>query len=99
MTMKHIPNMKEKTLRYPEHISLISALKSAGFFSTNPMNYNNQHVIPLEVTSKILIDQWKLKPNEPEFTVMRIIIKGEKSGVNETVTYNLYDEYNPQTQQ
>lgn len=99
ITMKHIPNMKEKTLRYPGHISLISALKSAGFFSTNPINYNNQKVIPLEITSKILIEQWKLKPNEPEFTVMRIIIKGEKNGVKETVTYNLYDEYNPQTKQ
>ncbi|MDP6908965.1 MAG: saccharopine dehydrogenase C-terminal domain-containing protein, partial [Flavobacteriales bacterium] len=30
-TMPHIPNMKEKTLRYPGHIDLIRALKASGF--------------------------------------------------------------------
>ncbi|MCY7292139.1 MAG: saccharopine dehydrogenase NADP-binding domain-containing protein, partial [Ferruginibacter sp.] len=32
-TMKHIPDMKEKTLRYPGHISLIQAMMQAGFFN------------------------------------------------------------------
>jgi saccharopine dehydrogenase-like NADP-dependent oxidoreductase len=31
-TMKHVPSMKEKTLRYPGHIKLIKALLAAGFF-------------------------------------------------------------------
>ena len=34
-TMGHIPDMKEKTLRYPGHIDLIIALQQAGFFDTN----------------------------------------------------------------
>lgn len=32
-TMRHIPDMKEKTLRYPGHASLIIALQQAGFLS------------------------------------------------------------------
>lgn len=35
-TMSHIPDMKEKTLRYPGHIDLIIALQQAGFFNTDP---------------------------------------------------------------
>ena len=32
-TMKHIPNMKEKTLRYPGHIALIQKYFNKGMFS------------------------------------------------------------------
>ena len=35
-TLNHIPNMKEKTLRYPNHIALIQALQAAGFFDSEP---------------------------------------------------------------
>ncbi|MEY4920424.1 MAG: hypothetical protein RLZZ431_1606 [Bacteroidota bacterium] len=33
-TMGHIPNMKEKTLRYPGHIDLMKSLIKAGFLNT-----------------------------------------------------------------
>ena len=32
-TMPHIPNIKEKTLRYPGHIRLMEIMREAGFFS------------------------------------------------------------------
>ena len=35
-TMPHIPNMKEKTLRYPGHVEYVRVLKESGFFSTDP---------------------------------------------------------------
>ncbi|MBL7738844.1 MAG: saccharopine dehydrogenase NADP-binding domain-containing protein [Chitinophagaceae bacterium] len=88
-TMGHIPEMKEKTLRYPGHIDLIIALKQAGFFDTTPLRVNDTHVIPLEFTSKLLVDQWKLEPEEEEFTVMKVMVKGE----GRTVTYDLLDRY------
>lgn len=88
-TMGHIPNMKEKTLRYPGHIQIIQALKMAGFFNTTPVEINGTAVSPLEFSSKILIKDWKLQPDEEEFTVMRIKV----SGRDKTVIYDLYDEY------
>lgn len=92
-TMKNIPHMKEKTLRYPGHIRLIEALKASGFFSTNTVQIGDQSIQPLEVTNKLLIDEWKLQPEEPEFTIMRIQLKGpEKS-----VTYDLFDQYDETT--
>ncbi|MFO8023121.1 MAG: saccharopine dehydrogenase C-terminal domain-containing protein [Perlabentimonas sp.] len=98
-TMQHIPNMKEKTLRYPGHIQLIQALKSSGFFSNKSLDVDGNKVVPMNVTSKILIEDWKLEPNEPEFTVMRIILTGIQNGKPKSITYDLYDEYDAKTEQ
>lgn len=92
-TMDHIPDMKEKTLRYPGHIDLIIALQQAGFFDTTPLVVNNTSVSPLDFTSRLLVNEWKLGEEEEEFTVMKVIVKGE----DETVEYDLYDEYDPVT--
>jgi saccharopine dehydrogenase-like NADP-dependent oxidoreductase len=96
-TMKHIPNMKEKTLRYPGHIALIQALQLAGFFSETPVSVNEQMVKPIDISSKILFDQWKLQPFEEEFTIMRIVVEGKKDGVTQKIEYFLYDEYDAST--
>lgn len=93
-TMPHIPNMKEKTLRYPGHVEYIRVLKESGFFSESSIEVNGTQVSPLDFTSKILFNEWKLGPHEEEITVMRITLKGENSkGQIEEVTYNLHDEY------
>ena len=91
-TMK-IPNMKEKTLRFPGHIDLIKALKSAGFFSSDFIEIENNKIRPIDVTCKILFDQWKLSPEEEEFTVMRVTIEGIKDGQRKKIVYNLLDRY------
>lgn len=94
--LTHIPNMKEKTLRFPGHIHLIQALQTAGFFDKDPITINNTAIRPIDFTSKMLINDWKLDDNEHDFTVMRIIISGQMDGKYRTVTYDLYDEYDPQ---
>jgi len=93
-TMPHIKNMKEKTLRYPGHIEYVRVLKESGFFNKEKITINGVEVSPLELTSKILFDEWKLGENEEELTVMRVTLKGEneKSEIIEII-YNLYDEY------
>ncbi len=96
-TMGHIPDMKEKTLRYPGHIALIQALQLAGFFSEEEMECKGVRLKPLDFTSRILFDQWKLQPGEAEFTVMKIVIKGSFNNQPQTVEYFLYDEYSKET--
>ncbi len=93
-TMSHIPNMKEKTLRYPGHIDLMKGLIKAGFLKTVPVNFKGQEISPLEFTSSLLFDQWKLGETEEEFTLMRIRI----SNAEKTICYDLYDEYDAATQ-
>lgn len=97
-TMPHIPNMKEKTLRYPGHVEYVRVLKESGFFSEEKVDINGKEVTPLEFTSKILFNEWKLGEREEELTVMRVSLKGENSdGQFEEVVYDLYDEYNKET--
>jgi saccharopine dehydrogenase-like NADP-dependent oxidoreductase len=96
-TMPHIPNMKEKTLRYPGHIRLIQALKESGFFGKEKIEVGGVTVSPLEVTSRVLIDEWALAPDEEELTVMRVTIEGEENGSKKAYVYHLYDEYDAET--
>lgn len=93
--LSHIPNMKEKTLRYPGHIHLVQALQTAGFFDKDPITINNTAIRPIDFTSKILINDWKLSPEEEDFTVMRIAVEGSRDGQKEKVVYELYDAYDP----
>jgi lysine 6-dehydrogenase len=92
-TLHEIPNMKEKTLRYPGHIRMIKALQTAGFFGLENIDINGKLIKPLDFTSKILFKNWKLKPDEKEFTVLRIIIRGIDDGKFKEIVYDLYDEY------
>ena len=92
-TLKHIPNMKEKTLRYPNHIALIQALQAAGFFDSEPIDVKGMQVVPMDFSSKLLFKSWKLNPTDKEFTVMRIAITGSEKGEPKHIVYDLLDEY------
>jgi lysine 6-dehydrogenase len=96
-TMKHIPDMKEKTLRYRGHLDLIIALQQAGFFETTPIRIEEVDISPLDFTSKLLVNQWKLEPEEEEFTIMKVVVKGEQNGKKKTIEYNLLDRYDTTT--
>ncbi|MEP3390673.1 MAG: saccharopine dehydrogenase C-terminal domain-containing protein [Reichenbachiella sp.] len=98
-TMGHIPNMIEKTLRYPGHVEYIQVLKSSGFFSEQPIDVKGTALSPLDFTCKVLFDEWKLGETEEEITVMRITVSGKnESGDQETIIYHLHDAYDPETQ-
>jgi lysine 6-dehydrogenase len=90
-TMPNIPNMIEKTLRYPGCVEYLRVLRASGFFSYEPVEINGVKVRPIDVTSKLLFPKWKLKPGEEEFTVMRIKISGSENGKEKSYQYNLLD--------
>ena len=96
-TMPGIPNMKEKTLRYPGHIYLMKALIAGGFFDEEKIDHNGMKISPLEFSSSVLFKQWKLGEEEEEFTVMQIKISGKENGKQKTIVYDLYDEYDAAT--
>jgi saccharopine dehydrogenase-like NADP-dependent oxidoreductase len=97
--MPHIPNMKEKTLRYPGHVEYVKVLKESRFFDTEKIEVNGTMVSPLDFTSKLLFKEWKLGETEEELTVLRITLKGENSrGETEEVVYTMYDEYCTKTE-
>lgn len=96
VTMK-APNMKEKTLRYPGHIEKMQVLREAGFFSKDEIEINGTKIKPIDFTSKLLFPLWELKPRDKEFTVMKVIIEGEKEKKKYRYTYNLLDRHNERT--
>jgi saccharopine dehydrogenase-like NADP-dependent oxidoreductase len=96
VTMK-APNMKEKTLRYPGHIEKMQMLREAGFFSKEEVDINGAKIKPIDLTTKLLFPMWELKPRDKEFTVMRVIIEGEKDKKKYRYTYNLLDRHNEKT--
>ena len=90
-TMPNIPNMIEKTLRYPGCVEYLRVLRESGFFSYEEVDVKGIKVRPIDLTAKLLFPKWKLKPGEEEFTVMRIRMSGEENGHSKTYEYNLLD--------
>jgi saccharopine dehydrogenase-like NADP-dependent oxidoreductase len=93
----NIPNMSEKTLRYPGHRDQIQLLKDAGFFDESSFVFGGYKIKPIDMTRKILTDKWKLENGEEEFTVMKITIDGNDNGENVRIEYVLNDRYDEQT--
>ncbi len=89
----NIPDMKEKTLRYPGLAEKMRMLRETGFFSVIPIEIGGVKVKPLDLTSKLLFSKWELKEDEEELTVMRIIVQGKKEEKRLCYTYDLLDYY------
>jgi saccharopine dehydrogenase-like NADP-dependent oxidoreductase len=85
--------MKEKTLRYPGHARLMRALRDSGFFENAPVEIDGQQVRPLDLTSKLLFEQWKLRAGEEDLLVLQVILQGYTGGDLVRYTYDLLDRY------
>lgn len=96
-TMK-VPNMKEKTLRYPGHIEKMAVLRETGFFDTQEVTINGTRMRPLDFTARILFPKWKLKEGEADITVMKVIVEGTKGGKHQSMSYDLFDRYDERTE-
>ena len=49
-TMSHVPNMIEKTLRYPGCVEYLKVLRECGYFSYDPIEVNGTKVRPIDLT-------------------------------------------------
>jgi len=91
------PFMKEKTLRYPGHAALMRVFRESGFFGTEPMDVGGQLVRPIEITSRLLFDQWRMQPGEGDLTVFQVVMEGRKVDRAYRYTYDLLDVYDAET--
>jgi lysine 6-dehydrogenase len=92
-----VPNMKEKTLRYPGHIEKMAVLRETGFFDAQEIEIKGVRIRPLDFTAKLLFPKWKLHEGESDITVMRINVEGKKKGKAASYTYDLFDRYDSST--
>ena len=93
-----IPNMIEKTLRYPGCVEYLRVLRDTGFFSYEEIDVNGQKFRPIDLTSKLLFPKWQLKPGEEDFTIMKILVTGIENNQKVTYDYTLFDRFDKATQ-
>jgi saccharopine dehydrogenase-like NADP-dependent oxidoreductase len=87
VTMRQVPQMVEKTLRYPGHIDYIRALRESGFLSAEPVTVDGVSVRPIDVAAALLFPKWKLTHGEPEYTIMEVVVENDE----QRHSYRLYD--------
>lgn len=92
-TMKGIPDMSEKTMRFPGHASLMRVFRESGLFNNELISVGDAQVRPIDVTSRLLFRKWKLEHDDEDFTIMRVTLESE----DKRVVYYLYDSYDRAT--
>lgn len=92
-----VPNMKERTLRYPGHIELMRVLRATGLFGHDPIEAGGVKVRPIDVISALMFPMWSYGPGEADLTVMRITVEGVRDGRRERRTWDLLDHLDPAT--
>ena len=96
-TYPEIPDMKEKTLRYPGHIEKMRMLRESGFFGKDPIQVGGVSVSPLDLTTALLFPLWQMHEGDEDFTVMRVTVAGEVAGQPVRKVFSLLDRYDRTT--
>ncbi len=92
-----VPEMLEQTMRYPGHRDLAWAMRETGLLSGEAVEVGGQWVSPRDVTCAVLFPKWTYAPGERDLTVMRVEAEGILDGVPSRLTWDLYDELDPDT--
>ena len=93
----NVPNMIEKTLRYPGHIELMKVFREIGYFDENEIEVGGKTIKPIDVTVKLLFPLWVPKKDEKDFTILDVQIQGEEDGKNISHRYLVFDKYDEVT--
>jgi lysine 6-dehydrogenase len=91
----NIPNMVEKTLRYPGHIDLMKILREVGFFSEKEIEVKGKSVKPIDLTAKLLFPFWSPDKDEEDYTILDILIEGKDEKISHR--YFVFDKYDKVT--
>ena len=92
-----VPNMKEKTLRYPGHIEKMAILRETGFFGTEEVEVKGVRIRPIDFSAALLFPLWKLHRGEADITVMKVVVEGARKRKSVRITYDLFDRYDERT--
>ncbi len=92
-----VPDMCEKTIRYPGHARQMELLRDMGLFSEEPIDVGGISVRPRDVAARLLFPLWRFEPGEPDLTVMRVMIRSASGGTENRSEYNLLDRYDAVT--
>lgn len=97
LSTSRVPDLVEKTMRWPGHADRVRLLRDTGFFSDDEVHTDDGDIVPLTLTARLLFDAWRYSPGEPDLTVMRVIVDGEDDDGRVRHTFRLVDRYDPDT--
>lgn len=92
-----VPDMVEKTLRWPGHATAMRALRDAGFFRRDWIDVEDTRVRPLDLAVRLLGEAWRWQGGERDVTVLRVRVRGERDGRGVHALYTLLDRHDEAT--
>lgn len=92
-----VPEMSEKTMRWPGHADLMRAMRDTGLFDKTPIEVNGAMVRPLDLTSALLFPKWKFEPGEADLLVLRVVADGTEAGREVRHSWDMIDTLDPKT--
>ncbi|MEO8349483.1 MAG: saccharopine dehydrogenase C-terminal domain-containing protein [Acidobacteriota bacterium] len=91
-------SMREKTLRYPGHAGMMEVLRETGFFDDAPLELRGGvRVSPRQVTERLLARAWRREEGAEEFTYLKVVVTGRRSGASVRTTFELLDRTDAST--
>jgi lysine 6-dehydrogenase len=89
-----IDSMEYKTLRYPGHVAIMRPIRELGLISNTPIPVKGISVVPRDLF--IAAVQPKLyRPEGRDLVALRVVVRGEKAGKSQSVTFELLDYFDP----
>jgi len=90
-----VPNMCEKTMRYPGHIALMAAFRETGLFSHEPVEVRgpggSATIRPIDLISTLMFPKWTYEEGEEDLTVMRVLVDGHLGDQPTRLQWDLVD--------
>lgn len=97
LATSQVPDMVEKTLRYPGHADRMRMLRETGFFSEEPIEVGGATVRPIDVTARLLFPAWQMGEGDQDLTVMRVEVEGVLEGRPVHRRWSLLDRFDAAT--
>lgn len=92
-----VPFMRERTLRYPGHATLMRALRETGLLSLEPVEVGGASVRPRDLLAKLLFPKWTYADGEEDLTVMRVVVEGVMAKTRAIFSWELFDHLDRST--
>jgi lysine 6-dehydrogenase len=86
-----IPAMEYKTLRYPGHAAIMTAIRDLGLLDKAPVDVKGQMVAPRDVFVKVAGDH--LRKGKPDLVVLRVVVTGTRDGAHRMRAWEVVDRY------
>ena len=91
-----IKTMEYKTLRYPGHAQLMSAIRALGLLDLEPVEVKDGiRIVPRDAFIAI-VGPHLTKPDGKDLVALRVLVSGTKDGRPQTVGFELVDRYDEQ---